>query len=86
MTLQRNREEDRQKNEEWDRQRTAQARAALLIEREQDRRVADLNRQQADENRRLWKEQKAYRDYLDNDVYTNRPTAAYFMQFNTTTR
>jgi len=25
-------------------------------------------------------------EYLDKEVYTNNPTAAYFMQFNTTSR
>ena len=31
-------------------------------------------------------EQKDQKEYLDNVVYTNPPTAHYFTQFNTTTR
>ena len=58
----------------------------MLLERETDRRVQDLNKQQAEENLRLMREQKALREYMDKDVYTNPPTAAYFMQFNTSTR
>ena len=45
-----------------------------------------LNAQMAGENRRLDAEQKAHQEYLNKDVYTNKPTAAYFMQWNTTTR
>lgn len=79
-------EEERRKNEEWDRVRNAHARAGELLEREKDRRVKDLNKQLATENNRLGNEQNAHQGYLDKEVYTNRPTAAYFMQWNTTTR
>jgi len=84
--VQRHRAEEKNQNDEHDRIRTAQARAAMLLERETDRRVQDLNKQQAEENLRLMREQKALRTYMDKDVYTNPPTAAYFMQFNTSTR
>ncbi|CAF4142405.1 unnamed protein product, partial [Adineta steineri] len=39
-----------------------------------------------DDNQRLANEQRNLKKYLDSVVYTNQPTAAYFMQFNTTTR
>ena len=58
----------------------------MLLEREQERREKDLKKQLDEENRRLSKEQNAHKEYLDNEVYTNPPTAGYFMQFNTTTR
>ena len=64
----------------------AHARAGTLLERENQRRSAAMKKQLDDENRRLAIEQKNHRDYLDKEVYTNKPTAAYFMQFNTTTR
>lgn len=79
-------EEKRRQDEEFDRMRNAHARAAMLLEREKERRERDLRRQNADENLRLGKEQNAHLEHLDREVYTNEPTAAYFMQFNTTTR
>ena len=84
--LQRLREEDKRQQEEFDRQRVAQARAVELLTREQDRRRRDINEQLATENRRLAGEQKSHQHYLDKDVYTNVPTAGYFMQWNTSTR
>lgn len=80
------RQEEDLRNKEWDRQRVANARAALLLERATERKRRELEKQQADENRRLSHEQHAHQEFLDKEVYTNPPTAAYFMQFNTTTR
>ena len=57
-----------------------------MIERELERKRKDLEKAQADENRRLALEQKAHKEFLDKELYTNPPTAAYFMQFNTSTR
>lgn len=79
-------QEKKLRDEEFDRQRVAQARAAMLLEREQERKREELNKRMADENRRLAQEQKAHKDYLDKEVYTNPPTASYYMQFNTSTR
>lgn len=80
------RQEEELRNREHERQASANARAALLIERELERKRRDIQKAQADENRRLAAEQKAHLDFLNREVYTNPPTAAYFMQFNTTTR
>ncbi|ESO95658.1 hypothetical protein LOTGIDRAFT_188374 [Lottia gigantea] len=79
-------DEKRRKDEEWDKQRVANARAALLLEREAERKRQEINRQLADENRRLSQEQTAHKDFLYKEVYTNPPTAAYFMQWNKTSR
>ena len=38
------------------------------------------------DNQRLANEQRNFKAYLDRVVYTNQPTAAYFMQFNTNSR
>ncbi|GFO15542.1 rib43a-like with coiled-coils protein 2 [Plakobranchus ocellatus] len=80
------RQEEELRDREHERQASANARAALLIERELDRKRRELEKAQADENRRLAAEQKAHLDFLNKEVYTNPPSAAYFMQFNTTTR
>lgn len=71
---------------EHDRQRLANARAGMLLEREQERKREELNRRMADENRRLAQEQRSHQEFLDKEVYTNPPNASYFMQFNTSTR
>ena len=86
MLLQRLREEEKRQQAEFDGQRVGQARAVELLTREQDRRRRDINEQLATENRRMAGEQKAHQYYLDKDVYTNVPSAAYFMQWNTCTR
>ena len=57
-----------------------------MIERELERKKNEINKAQADENRRLALEQKAHQEFLDKELYTNPPNAAYFMQFNTSTR
>lgn len=79
-------QENKLRDEEWERQANANARAGMLLEREMDRKQHDLNREFADENRRLAQEQDSHKQYLEKEVYTNPPTAAYFMQFNTSTR
>lgn len=83
---QRIKDEERRLNEEHDRMRSAHARAGMLLEREKQRRERELQKQIAEENKRLSNEQNAHKEYLEKEVYTNRPTAAYFMQWNTTTR
>ena len=84
--MQRLRDEERRRDEEWQRQAVANARAGELLERQKQRTEAELAKQLADENKRLGNEQQAFGEYMDKEVYTNEPTAAYFMQFNTTTR
>ncbi|XP_041349101.1 RIB43A-like with coiled-coils protein 2 [Gigantopelta aegis] len=83
---QRLQQEEEIRNREWERQAINNARAALLLERESARKKRELQQQLADENRRLGQEQTDHKNYLYKEVYTNPPTAAYFMQFNTTTR
>ncbi|CAF1254166.1 unnamed protein product [Adineta steineri] len=79
-------EEEQQRNDEWDRRRHAEAKAGMIIEKqiEGERRVYEHDLY--DDNQRLANEQRNLKKYLDSVVYTNQPTAAYFMQFNTTTR
>ncbi|XP_064633456.1 RIB43A-like with coiled-coils protein 2 [Lineus longissimus] len=79
-------QEEALRDKEWEDQRIAHARAALLLEREKERAARELNKQFVDDNQRLGAEQESHKEFLDKEVYTNPPTAAYFMQFNTTTR
>lgn len=82
----RKKEAEKREQDEWDRQRALQARTGVLIEREVERVNRELQRKQAEDNLRLAREQKAHKEFLDKELYTNPPTAAYFMQFNTSSR
>ncbi|XP_033127633.1 RIB43A-like with coiled-coils protein 2 [Anneissia japonica] len=79
-------EEEAERNKEWDQQRLTDARAGILMDREQERLRKALEKGQAEENRRMSAEQKSHQEYLNNEVFTNRPTAQYFQQFNTSSR
>ncbi|PSN32995.1 RIB43A-like with coiled-coils protein 1 [Blattella germanica] len=61
-------------------------RHAVLQERELMRRQRELNTKILEQNKQLSKDQKSQREYLERVVFTNEPTAAYYDQFNTTTR
>ena len=52
-------EEEKEREKEWEAQRLANARAGILMEREQDRVRKGLDREQADANQRLGAEQKS---------------------------
>ncbi|NXD94083.1 RIBC2 protein, partial [Chaetorhynchus papuensis] len=80
------REQERQKDAEWDRQRLQTARAQLLLERQQQRQNR-VQRQDLDfVNAELSQEQKAKNIYLKEEEYSNIPTDEFYAQFNTTTR
>ncbi|GCB62319.1 RIB43A-like with coiled-coils protein 2 [Scyliorhinus torazame] len=79
-------EEERQRNSEWERLRANDARAALLLERQQRRINRQLRKEMDCQNMLLCKDHKARERFLENEVYTNVPTDKYFDQFNTTSR
>lgn len=79
-------EMERLENDEFDKRRLIEAKAGIIAERQLERKERDLAQKLWDENKRLDYEQKSHQDYLKSTVYTNQPTAAYFMQFNTSTR
>lgn len=79
-------EMDRLENEEFDKRRLLEARAGTITEKQVARQEAELRKRQDDENKRLNYEQKSHQEHLNKVAYTNQPTAAYFMQFNTSTR
>ncbi|KAG7198610.1 hypothetical protein KM043_005971 [Ampulex compressa] len=78
--------EESRMNEEWDRLMSAHSRSACEYEKELERRKADINRKIAEENLQLAEQQKSRREYLNREVYKNKPTAAFFEQFNKGTR
>jgi hypothetical protein len=77
---------ERLEKEEFDKRRIIEAKAGMIAERQLERRERELARELELENRRLNNEQKSHLEYMNKVVYTNQPTAAYFMQFNTSTR
>ncbi len=77
---------ERLENEEFDKRRLLEARAGMIKEKQIDRQEAELRQRLDDENKRLEFEQKSHLEHLNKVTYTNQPTAAYFMQFNTSTR
>jgi len=83
---QRLKEMERLENEEFDKRRIIEAKAGIITEKQIERKERELLQKLTDENKRLDYEQKSHKDYMDKVVYTNQPTAAYFMQFNTSTR
>ena len=56
------------------------------MEKKKEEEIRELQKRLDEENKRLQFEQKAHQNFLNKTVYTNQPTAAYFMQFNTSTR
>ncbi|XP_075066449.1 RIB43A-like with coiled-coils protein 2 [Mixophyes fleayi] len=79
-------EEERLRQAEWDRQKAQEARAMILLERQQKREERELRKAQDHINMQLAQAHKAQKIYLDKEVFSNTPTAQYFEQFNTTSR
>lgn len=79
-------EMDRLENEEFQKRKIIEAKAGMITEKQLERQEVELRKRLDDENKRLDYEQKSHQEHLNNVLYTNQPTAAYFMQFNTSTR
>lgn len=79
-------EEESQREADWNKQMLGNAKASVMLERQNERLRKELMKKQANENLRLSAEQKSRLGHLNREVYTNDPTAAYFMQFNTSSR
>ncbi|XP_011497805.1 PREDICTED: RIB43A-like with coiled-coils protein 2 [Ceratosolen solmsi marchali] len=84
--IQRMRMEENKKNENWDKLMNGNARAAESYQRELDRKRAELNKQIAEENRQLAQQHKKHQDYLNRQVYKNKPSSEFYEQFNKSTR
>ncbi|NXR13568.1 RIBC2 protein, partial [Semnornis frantzii] len=79
-------EEEHQRDAEWDRQRLQAARAQLVLERHQQRQSQECRRALDSINTELSQEQKSKNRYLKEEEYSNVPTDQYYAQFNTTSR
>lgn len=58
----------------------------MIAEKQIERERRALQHDLYQDNQRLSNEQRNLKAYLDRVVYTNQPTAAYFTQFNTSSR
>ncbi|XP_026055869.1 RIB43A-like with coiled-coils protein 1 [Carassius auratus] len=80
------REMERQRDVAWDYHLTEQARQQER-EKNRDKELQRERRTQHDKyNQQLAREQQAHQQYLDKQLYTNRPTVHYFTQFGTSSR
>ncbi|NXI52772.1 RIBC2 protein, partial [Chloroceryle aenea] len=79
-------EEECQRDAEWDRQRIQAARAQLVLERHHQRRHRECRQALDNINADLSREQKSKNTYLKEEEYSNCPTEEYYTQFNTTSR
>ncbi|XP_065838743.1 RIB43A-like with coiled-coils protein 2 [Oscarella lobularis] len=77
---------EKRKEIEYEQQALRTAHSGLLLERKVEKTKKQLARELMLENQKLAEEQKQKLEVLEKAVYTNRPTDAYFAQFNTTTR
>ncbi|XP_059384022.1 RIB43A-like with coiled-coils protein 1 [Carassius carassius] len=80
------REMERQRDVAWDYHLTEQSRQQER-EKNRDKELQRERRIQHDKyNQQLAREQQAHQQYLDKQLYTNRPTVHYFTQFGTSSR
>nr|KAF6436305.1 RIB43A domain with coiled-coils 1 [Rousettus aegyptiacus] len=80
------REAERAHNAEWEGQAVCLAQATMELEEQERQLGAEFRRGLGSFNQQLAKEQKAQQNYLNSIIYTNEPTAQYYLQFNTSSR
>jgi len=80
------RAEEKRINDQWDQQRIQMAKTGTLLERAEKRERRAIQKALVEENKRMAKEQASRLNHIDQEVYQNRPSDAYFSQFNTTSR
>ncbi|CAI5795928.1 Uncharacterized protein PODLI_1B027085 [Podarcis lilfordi] len=83
---QRLREEEQQREAEWDRQRELAGRAAMEMEQQEQNFRQQLRKSLDAYNQDLADAQKSNLQYMEKEVYSNVPTAQYHLQFNTSSR
>ncbi|XP_021044277.1 RIB43A-like with coiled-coils protein 1 [Mus pahari] len=71
---------------EWGSQNKRLAEAALELEEQERELCAEFRRGLGSFNKELAKDQQARQNYLNSVIYTNQPTAHYYLQFNTSSR
>uniref|UniRef100_A0A8C2V396 RIB43A-like with coiled-coils protein 1 n=1 Tax=Chinchilla lanigera TaxID=34839 RepID=A0A8C2V396_CHILA len=80
------RQAERALDNEWASQTVCLAQAALELEEQERELCAEFERGLGSFNKQLAMDQKAQQNYLNSVIYTNQPTAQYYLQFNTSSR
>ncbi|XP_052519594.1 RIB43A-like with coiled-coils protein 1 [Budorcas taxicolor] len=70
----------------WESKAINLAQAAMELEEQEKELCAEFRRGLGSFNQQLAKEQKAQQNYLNSLIYTNQPTAQYYLEFNTNSR
>lgn len=70
----------------WSQYANAKAREETLIERQMDDDHRQLCQQIAEQNQKLGQLQREQQHYLNTVIYRSLPTAAFYQQFNTSSR
>ena len=70
----------------WELQAEANRRAALRLEAQNQRERRAVNERVSGENAQLAAEARQRQEFINNKLYTNQPTQAYWDQWNTSTR
>ncbi|KAM7535645.1 hypothetical protein Aperf_G00000096372 [Anoplocephala perfoliata] len=79
-------EEERKLNNLFDDQRIKASKKGMLMERNYERQAREQCKQILQENMLLAQDQRAFQKFLNEEMYKYQPTAAFFTQFNTTSR
>ncbi|XP_029041650.1 RIB43A-like with coiled-coils protein 2 [Osmia bicornis bicornis] len=74
--------EKKRMNEEWDQLMNSHAEIANAYQREMDQKRTEINKRIAEENLKLAEQHKSHQEYLNRELYKNKPTAEFFEQFN----
>ncbi|KAL1767013.1 hypothetical protein HispidOSU_029549 [Sigmodon hispidus] len=80
------RQAEKSREAEWGRQTVRFAEAALELEEQEKELCAEFRRGLGSFNQELAREQHARQNYLNSVIYTNQPTAHYYLHFNTSSR
>jgi len=80
------RQADQAQDAKWESQTFCLAQATMELEEQERELCAEFQRGLGSFNQQLDKEQKAQQNYLNSIIYTNQPTAQYYLQFNTSSR
>nr|XP_006219322.2 RIB43A-like with coiled-coils protein 1 isoform X1 [Vicugna pacos] len=71
---------------EWESQAVNLAQAAMELEEQEKELCAEFRRGLGSFNQQLAEEQKAQQNYLNAIIYIDKPTAQYYLQYNTSSR
>ncbi|KAF2901612.1 hypothetical protein ILUMI_04569 [Ignelater luminosus] len=80
------RADERRFQMEWDDYTNGTQRTIAMMDKQLARKQREKNKEIAEENKRMAVDHKNYINYLEKIVYSNKPTAAFYEQFNKSTR